>query len=754
MSFLKKTDVEVQAANAFSEIISAKHEANKAIFNTDMASDVVAMESFGSLPSTGAQDLEVQGANANQMLADAGMEAVMNHAYGVNHLDDNGNPVDQYVSDAHDLAMEAGALAFMSAGAGKDSLVPGEVSAAMLGARNGGHFIAPADRGAVLALESFHDVKTDEFVGQSVHLATVTAASSPVSELFYPTDLLPAGVAGRSASLRTPYIYRNSPRTNDGSVYEIKKIPLLRAHRDHTILAAEILKCWPDGDNAANLEYLVDAAVVPNSPVTIDGITVNTRPLLFGKRFNMLGVSSNDLLLGSAVQSNVDTMSPNAGAGTVWVRVTVKQPNDAAGAAVPPVVRIVKVDIDGAVGALMSPPSTGGGQNDLVMNMTSTLLITNLTAAIGTTGTAGDTGVGTYLADGGNGWNLGLDYTITGNADHQTANMVFHANSIELGEASISGADGKEVYVEKASVEYKALLAATTVELIAHLPRTSRANLALRQVGTMLDNGEEETFFFEVRPGSPFTALRPGGNTATGVADVAMLKKGLSIRSHGSAITELLRHVDEVKAAFGTGTNIGGSATFGSRLGVKTQYASATIDAASDAVFTQTRDNLDNFKALIIDTISMMVTNLLIKSEYLTALKYLTGRSTGYEIIIATSARIERFLMRSGDERTFGQNMSFRIAVDEDERMDDKCIISVRRKGVTGPDPLSHGFRLSQNPVVYTYDNSSRTQDRVDEIHVNAGEHHATTLPICAELFLTNLDTFTKNRGGTLVATA
>jgi len=694
--------------------------AKEDIYGEDLAASVAGMQSLGNADFA---DVKATHDATTDILNVAGLQQLLVDEYGADN------------KEAIRIGMEAASIQMMvSGGMEMATNTPDDLP----NLEKGTVVLAASD--VVPGLQAFQNQDLGEYRATAIVMAGLTAASGKADELFYPTKVVEAGAQGRSVSVRIPYVYKRTLKSTDGSPMEIAMTPLMGAMEDHTILEADILKLLPNADNTANSAYLVDPAVVPNETIVVDGIDVNTRPIVFGKKTDLISLSGHTGLLGSAAQSETDTMSTLVNLGHVWAKISTST-TDAAGATVVKS-SIVKFRVDGTPGSTFTRPSEGK-DTDLSMLYTESLMLGGeVTGIDGVTITTAGLGIDGLIAAGGKAWTIQLPVRISGSCNFETSNIIVDGTAIDLGKVFIGDTE-----VAQSSAEYTALKAAMTLELIGYRPLATRTNSTLRQTGTLIDMGTARNYFFEVRPGSPVATRKPSGPYVGGGANLDYMKKALRTRTSNSTVTNILAQEQAIIYAAANSAPVGGSTTIGGMY-VRPTYLVDNIDAALNVVFQNSIAIVENLRSVMYNAMGVMADTMAISSGYITALGEFPQGEQEYDIIAICDPRLAPLFMRSGDERTLGANNNLIVASHLDKRMRGKVLFSFSRRKRAGDsqiDPLSWGARYVKPPIVHTAKGIVRNDAILDEIHVLPQEHHINVLPILGRINVTNLETVYKH---------
>jgi len=697
--------------------LQGKIRESKSLLTPDLAKAVAGMQ---AMPDDNMIGLTTTLDGISTELDACGLQSLLEGHYGADN------------TTAIALGREAATLLMASAGDMKGFTAASEVE---VGENT---YMSP---NSVAGTQAFEEKDASNYIAQSILLAAFSAHNGPDDELFFPTTVVEGGTNGVSVDIQIPYVFNRTNRKTDGTKFEYEKVPLHRALEDHTILESDICRIWPNAD-IAKAGLLVSASDVPTLNKNVNGVDVKTRPIKFGAEVDLMGISAHPGLIGPDAQGIEDTVSANINLGEVFYRFSVVVPDTTVGAAAGATVtktQVVSFKVDNTQGALFMKSNNAGMANDLVMNYSNSIVLTS--KGVDVSGVAIDMGIGGLLSDGGKGWAVTIGVELNGKANHDTAYYRVFANHSEVSGARIVGSTDGLASDNPGLLD---LIANMTITPLGGYPLAQRTNSGLQQMGYLLDAGEKETFFFELREGSPIASIGPTDGSETTMGDITMMHQATRTLSSNNAITTILNHLEDVKLAHGTGNPMSGTGSIGERY-TKPTYMEDTIDAISDVQVLESLHTLENLKAVIIDAVSVMASEMAYSSGYNTSMRHLSKDDSEYGIAIWTEERLERLLMRSGDPRTFGDGRKFTVASSVDSRMASKILFSFYRKNrKVVADPFSIGFRLAQPPVIRKLDNSQKTRTLVNEVHMRPREHHVAILPIMGVLQINNLTAYYK----------
>lgn len=691
-------------------------EMGDAIGNAETVSAMVGAESIESALGTSAT-LDSASKQVDAMLDQAGVPQML-----AAHLGFNPESAEEMAKAARHPSFIAGMnAAVITASA---AAAPAEYMATLAAPTQGksgvpvqSMNIAGIDVNEDAGIEAFDKLELDDFLAQAIVSNTLTAATDGWEEGFFQTVVLPAGNDGVDVTVGIPQVYQQQNHAQSGAKYKLNKQPITRALYDHTVLATNSAIVYPVAI-AANNDYLVPVGQVGNWSQEQAGAAIDTRPLVFGKDIDLLGVSTHAGIHGTDVQDATDSLHSSASLGDVFVAVTHNANT-----------QVMKFSTAGMKGSMFVRHPEGREQ-ELVLNFRGSLVIrhdmTDVAGANLNT-VALHTPLGVAL---GTAFQMEMDVQISGTLNRETGNIMLQSDFVGW-EALVTGANDAEVgATERTDVEND-----VTVDLIGFYPDAARSVSNMRGKHLVMEAATNDTYRLQIQPGSPIVAVKPVAGKG-GAASLDQLTMARRVKNSNDAVTALLAY--EQQLANGS-TLVSNSTTVGSTL-VSPTYRQVTWDAAARTVINRTGDGLSDLVGSLANAVTMLATQLIQGSNYLSALKLMTGSTAGYQVIVGVDERIAAILQRAGDDRTlFNQN--FRISANADERVRGRIYVSLRRTNMANKaDPLSFGTHLSQMPLIYNAQFAGSGTSVVSKQQLTPYDSYYMMLPVLGRIDITNLD--------------
>lgn len=645
-------------------------------------------------------------------LADAGLRDEL-----IQHLTADGGMSEEDAAARAEVGLEAAAITAMALGN------PVEAQRAILHASHAPDKTVPVDNfvpgiaTAMPDMQAFHEQSFDKWRSETIRMAALNALNSEFIEAFFKTRVMEPSENGQIVEVKVPYAYTRKRRAANGAADGgVEKISLLRAAEDPHLLEDFSTDIMPRGDvDADNDSFLVDKAVIPNVTRTIHGESIETRPLVFGKTINLIGVSNHPGLLGSGSQTDADTIEPYINLGDLYVTASLSVGGT-------PTTYKFKVDVSGLTGSLFTQQAEGSTSGmSLAFNNTIAINSTMLTLA-GTNDHAAELASKLGIAAGTK-FTIGLNTKLNGTANHENADIEVFKNGFELGEVYVEGSEEPLT-----GAGYDALKADVTFDLVGFYPRSRRTNVTLRQDGYLIDEGTTTRFYYGMQIGAPVSSTRPVSQPG-GAASLDVLRRALRVVSNGNAFKCLFTSEQRIRQMFSTGVLPANASTIGG-LYVKPYFYEDSINLKDDIAIITSGKGYDDARGLLIDTVTAGIDEVALESGYLTALENFDGAAKSYEVVIGTDPRIGGLLMRSGDGRTFGEGRNFKIVTTTHKEMRNKIYFTFRRPIQDGVDALSFGAHLYKAPLVHEVNNQAHNNGTIAKVQAQPVELYTNTLPI------------------------
>ena len=625
-----------------------------------------------------------------------------------------------------EIALESCALTIMSSG-DPSAYYQGVVGA--VAAPVNGILVSGTQPGMVFSdqfgMESFDPISIAKYLPYTAIANALSVINGDFEAVWFPPQIVPAGQTGVDVEIRIPRIFSTVTRSNNGVPVAFTKHSIINALIDSSLLDSEATTVIPYASSATLPVSLVPNSVVTTAQRMIDGVAVDTRPILFGVEVDVIALSSAPGLLANGVFDSKDSLDPVMNIGTVFYKLSVTTGVNTQNPVLHEV--ILEADVSTHSGTQFTQMATGQPQG-YQANPTVQLVVKNDFTAVMGNAPAFVTAVETVLGIApGTNFALGVSLRLGGTANTETAVMVVDANAVSV--TKLYDANNNEVSVAALNTAS----GTTAASGVGYVPLIRRTNSNLRTVGTIIDNNTIITYRFPVKLSAPIILQAPVGaiNTTT-LEGLAVAQR---IRCNNNCVKALRTLEDILVADNGIPSQ---SAMMGAEF-VTPTYSLATMDVAVVVNNMQSQYALTDLQGAFTAAITNMANDLLVRSGYLAALEFVTNSNEGFEIIIVTSPDISAHLMVVGENRTFGDRRRYKITTSLNEYFADKLYLSFRRsERSNGLHPLDFGGQLVTPALTYDVQ-VTRNGSTIKEIHTIPRTVPYAVLPILGRIDVSNM---------------
>lgn len=572
-----------------------------------------------------------------------------------------------------------------------------------------------------IAVEAYDESNNRNASVYSIAYNLTASRQDEFGEAFFPTITVSPDSIGFAVNVRLIQVFNDFKRNISGALDDYKKINIIRGLADPTVLKNELTRAVPVHRTESTANF-VAATDVPPSALVIDGESIITAPLRFGRKFSLIALSQTDALLANGLMDATDSIDP----GGLALRAVYAKIGDN-------VLKFLTKDLP--LSQFVAAPQGNHRQMNLMFN-TDALLLNSASRR----------------ADG-NALNGALQ------AGASTANMIARVSvsvsgsvNVETGETSL-GAIGNlsvvsirdntgEILDHTAAGPAKDFADAIEAgSLIGYDLHAYRANQNRRQRGQLLDvQYFQQVYTVPFR--APITALKPVNTDATGEAsDLAALITATQVRTSNAAVAQLLNTATVLKGFIdsreGTAPNILGVG----RLLVKPTFIETPLNMAVAIDSVKSHERAVDVQAVLVNAVRDMAFRLWRDSEYQAAANALKGGVAGTPtVIIGTDPILARYLMIDGDLRTAGASFDVKVVATLDERMKGRIAVSFGDfNNVSEPNPLHFG-NMAWKPELTVVLPISRGGATSKELTVQPAFMHVTNLPVMGIIEVTNLE--------------
>lgn len=579
------------------------------------------------------------------------------------------------------------------------------------------------------SMEAYDDRELRQLLPFSIAFNIQAARQNEFSEAFYPTVVISPDQAGLDIVVFRNMVFNEIKHDLTGRAVDFHRRNVVDAVVDPSILSQEstlVVPVYITGNTENNAYF---AAGFTAGTVTVDGYNVQTAPLAFGKKLDILGLATTPNI-ANGTQDATDALDHRLALKNVYLSVT--------GGGGTPATDKFKVDVLRLFGSNFQRAQEGADRQMNLNFNTVDVALTSVTKDIA--GAAGGTnGALGYLAAGGRDkWVIRLSLGAAGTANLQEGNIMVTAAPVSIDTVwDLTTGEAVEV-TGSALTALKADL--TAMSLIGFDVYATRSNVNRRQRGLLADNyGINERHLIPL--GAPISALSPvTSNRST--ADLNSLINIARIRNDNNAVTQLLDYAG-LLSSINFNAYVGGQVPMiegvGRHLLKKCFYESLQFDVEAEVNSIKSHERADDVSAAIINKIRDSIYRAYRDTNYQAALDALTG-GTGEKptVVIGTDPVIMRHLIVPGDTRLAGIGFDTKVVSSVDKRVTGKVFVTFVRPNQTGPDPLSFGF-FAWMPELASAVPVSRNGGTNQEAMVQPRTRHINTLPILIEIDVENL---------------
>lgn len=508
-------------------------------------------------------------------------------------------------------------------------------------------------RPSTFAIEAFDNRETRSAVLYTMAYNYTVTRQEEFGETVWPTLTLPADQVGFGIVVNRLTVWRGLQHKVDGVAQDPKKIDLMRAAADHTVLLKNRTRVFPV-KRVSNATKFVDNAIVPAVNIDNEGITISTAPLAVGQEIDLLGVSQTDAMLEGGSNNQTDTLDPAVSLETLYL-TTATEPD------------VLKINVLNQFGANFTYAPQGLDKNRNLLMDIKVPLNKDTKNADGSALT--DLAVLSTKS-----LTLHLQLVVSGNMNTEFGTIQVFGNAVRL----VKVVDANGVTLADNNTDVIALKTVVAgMKIVGYDVRAWRTNLNMRERGQFIDR-TAFTQLYEVPLLSPITAQRPVNTDGTlDAGDFEALVTTTRFRLMNDGVTAILENFESIHQYSSIARQ---SSDRPEGLGAARFHVIPTAYQQSfdltDLVDSLTSANrLEDLQAALVNTIRDYGIRMLVESEYqaAAAAQGLVGLPT---LVIATDPEIHRYLMITGDLRTMSDKFNFRVVSTLDRRFKGKVFIT------------------------------------------------------------------------------
>jgi len=574
---------------------------------------------------------------------------------------------------------------------------------------------------AVASLEAFDNSNLTDFIGLSMVYNQKAAKQGEFAEGFYRTVVLTPEQGGADVTIRSHLVLNHFLHNTRGDHADFKQRRLLEAALNYKILADQSTTLVPEIHDGNKDLFVAENVVAPRS-VELGNRKVTTSALKVGTRVNLVGLAQNTLVKIAGQANQTDSLDRNVGLKTLYIR---KGDSDVLG-----------FDVENLPRAAFIKGNQGLAR-ELELNFRTSSIQINA-KSLNYKGEPVTNPILKQIVEGG--YTVTLALVVTGNVDVEKGNAVVNPATIAVDR--VVNAAGEVLSLTNAGVGKTIADGLADLVVIGWEPaaRLSNANRRLR--GLQL-NSSEYTERYPVMLGSPLSIPSPLAE-ARGMADIDLLVTAARLRNDNMAVTTLQRFVDGLSRwKFLSGSidaddllpEVEGIA----RFLVRPWFRERNLDLRELVISRRSYERVQDVQAALGNVLRSDIQDAILESNYKTALDAYTGYvGEKVHVIIGSDPKTASYILKDGDARTLGDDISFEKVTSVDERIR-RTIYWTFKRETEGLDPLNCGTHF-WIPELISHVNVSRDETQIREAMVQPRNRHVNHLPIFGKINVIGLD--------------
>ena len=469
-----------------------------------------------------------------------------------------------------------------------------------------------------VAIESYDDKSTDAMVEYSATFNLFAPNPGAFVAANFPVITIDPSQTGLKISADLLYVQSDAIRSTSGDPTDFNRRSLTRATVDPSILQPDVTRIIP----VHRLESADKFALPANLPVrtiVYDEVSIDTAPLAFGKRMDLIALSQDDRLVSRGVMGLEDQLDVDIQLISVYIKVG----DD-----------VIKLGTKG-----ITTSRFVGGRQEAVTGMNLNFGSDHLLITKDTTDVA-DAALVTLAAVGTSDLKVRIRLGVNGNADIDSGQVVVHANEIAV--TRVFDAAGEELDLTAApALAIVGLF--DTAEFLGYELYATRSNTDLRQRGHIIGNTTYVEEYF-VGLGSPITAIRPI-NTTHDDSDLRGLIAASHIRMTGEAVDKLVETSEILAALTTTGVNDFPEVLGIGRIYVRPTFIQEYVDVSEQVTTQNSYETIRDISALLINIVKDTAARMFIESNMAGAKSVLNpSGNVKTTVVISTSSYIASYL--------------------------------------------------------------------------------------------------------------
>lgn len=521
-------------------------------------------------------------------------------------------------------------------------------------------------------LEAYDERENRNAVVYSIAYNYQASRQDEFGETLFPTITLTNENVGFGITVNLMMVYDAIERKISGAVTDFNKKNIIRAVADPTILKKDQTKVVPVWRTESQANF---STTIPHGAVVLEGESIDTAPLAFGKKIDLLGLSQTDALLSTGVMNQTDSLDPAVNLAAVYLTLA----ND-----------VIKVNTkDLAYSNFVASPQDNYRLQALTFRTTGIILNKDTTNLDGTPLTDLALLASADMV-------VHLEMVVNGTVNIETGELQVYGNRVAAFKV-FDAATGNELDTTVAGNAKTVADAIAAGELDSFDLLAYRTNMNRRQLGQLIDV-TKFTQLYNVPLRSPITSMHPINNDgSTDASDVQALIATTRIRMSNDAVAALISTMETLSAVVDgrVPADNGGALTAIGRYYVVPAYMGDHIDMNTAIDSIKSHERAADIQAVLVNHIRDMAYRLYRDSEYKAAADALSGGiSKVPTVIVATDPVIARYINVEGELRTLSGGFDIRLVSTLDRRVQGKIFVTFGVFDETrnvAPNPLNFG---------------------------------------------------------------
>lgn len=607
--------------------------------------------------------------------------------------------------------------------------------------QNGAAGIAQFGAALHTSLESFDDQEINKYKEFSVAFNVLASRQDAFGEALFPTQVASADQAGLEGRINRAIVFRPATRNSTGAAMDLKERNLIEGYADDSVLSSDVTRIYPMVTAGAEGNF-VDTGLVANQSIVVEGQSIDTNYLAFGKEFDIIGLSQTDAVIRNGAPDHTDALDRAPAMDKILVNLVV---NNDPGTGVVATPTPVEFDVRHLGRSEFIPQREGDTENQLALNFPLVgLRVTGATTAVDGSALPADFKA---LLDAG--VELVLGTTLTGGANLRSG--LVGANATELTVVAAYAPDGTQLDLG-AGAAAAALAGIVSMTAVGYKVEAYRSNLNLRSEGHLLDT-RTYAELYPAQLGAPLTSQKAISTDAgKNGALLEVLVNAARIRTSNNAVVVLQNFAALMKGLVSPTTHTVPASSvqdFGlGRFLITPYYQEKDLDLTAGLNSTKAHERAKDVQGVIVNTIRSLAYDMFQACGYGVALDSMTGGAGSIpNLVIATDEKLERHVQIDGDLRVAGPKMTYDIVSSSNKKVKNKIYLTFVRKGVTGVDPLSFGFHVWQ-PELVTRAQVTRGGSHGAETIIQPRSTQYISMPVLCEITVSNLEEALEDQTG------